>query len=91
MTHTPGPWIVYTANGQHDEHPFILQDDGNRPSFVIAIVKGNVKGNAPLIAAAPDLLWALADLVFAHDQNPSMLTEEEWNAARKALKKARGK
>ena len=40
--------------------------------------------NANLIAAAPDLYEALADLVYAHEGQPG------WGAARAALAKARG-
>jgi hypothetical protein len=42
-------------------------------------------------AAAPALFNALTALVEAHDQQPAMLTEAEWQAARRALAQAKGK
>ena len=43
-----------------------------------------------LADAAPALLAALATLVMAHDEQPPMLTEGEWAAARVAIAKATG-
>ena len=87
---TPGPWAWHSRK----------HDDGRNDGSVLADVesgrarcickapqheKGNQwEANANLIAAAPDLYEALADLVYAHEGQPG------WGAARGALAKARG-
>lgn len=68
MQHTPGPWhIAYT----HDDGTQIAIDDdfgmeGGRNYDLATVTHGDpeeLRANARLIAAAPDLLAALRDLV----------------------------
>lgn len=62
--HTPGPWGVYLNN---DTNQFeIFHDEGRGFGHMLARVegeKGRFAANARLIAAAPDLLEALQDIV----------------------------
>ena len=80
--HTPGPWSL-NVDGCGDV--FV---SGSNSGYVVTI--GAVdedeygRADANLIAAAPDLYEALADLVYAHEGQPG------WGAARAALAKARG-
>ena len=89
--HTPGPWMVYTANDE--ARPYILQDDSRRPSKVIAVVFDDDErtrhNNARLLAAAPDLYAALTDaLQVIIDLTPHTLTADTILAIRRALDKA---
>jgi hypothetical protein len=75
-THTPGPWTVSKGSigylGQADSQVptlFIEQDHArNEPKVLVAtlsnnVVTKNMEANARLIAAAPELLAALEDLL----------------------------
>jgi hypothetical protein len=91
--HTPGPWYV----GYRDENivrslsaKLVEGDDG----MVAATYRMNVnqKGNALLIAAAPEMLEALRAMVAAH-QNRVSTDGEKWvmQQARAAIAKAEDK
>jgi hypothetical protein len=58
VSHTPGPWEVWEIN-DGDSRPEwrVVQVTGGRATPWVASVDG--RGNARLIAAAPDLLAAL--------------------------------
>ena len=74
---TPGPWGVNTGGE--------VVCDVNDFQWVMAQSRGDDDlANAHLIAAAPELYEALADLVQAFDGEPG------WGPARAALAKARG-
>lgn len=62
--HTPGPWTVLQVC---DKLYICTGEQGNIPlnSLSIADVKNKNKANAHLIAAAPDLLFAIEGLVEA--------------------------
>ena len=74
--HTPGPWDWYGSNllcGGKRQSEIILNsaDDGKPYGHHAALIEhhwdGDVaKANARLIAAAPDLLEALQDMVSDH-------------------------
>lgn len=100
MRHTPGPWEVVAGDNYRieaaaipDKYPHHFPDDdmgrmvamvGNRqPDFGAA--------DAALIAAAPDLLKALRDMVRNHDDIVSdyeCLSEATLRFARAAIAKA---
>lgn len=100
MSHTPGPWTIryhpdrgiegfpigpktITIRGNTEADDWVA-DVGRTTGQAVALA------NATLIASAPELLEALENLVEAHDQEPPMLTTEEWDLARAAIRKAQG-
>ena len=90
--HTPGPWRVvdswndHMVEGQNGEE--IIWQDGphNTPTINEA--------NARLIAAAPDLLEALEDLILLAQavmhENGGYMVDDELSDARAAIAKAKG-
>ena len=84
-SHTEGPWSVKSET-RIEAAAFGM----------IASVRGatedeSTHANARLIAAAPDLLFALEALLeYAQDTMPEELTDdmEVWNQAKKAVEKA---
>lgn len=88
--HTPGPWVAFA---DHPEGAIPVRADGLlvavcRYSQNPRIGKENAEANAHLIAAAPELLEALKDvmdrLVDKHEQDESAV------AAHAAITKATG-
>jgi hypothetical protein len=88
--HTPGPWQLW--GDEFDEEIDIIRDgQGARMDRTVATVRAcrEVKANAHLIAAAPDLLDALQELV------PLIAAEYPYQAdvwlakSRAAIKKAK--
>lgn len=80
---TPGPW---KSDG---ENVFPVTDDGNG-LIAEVMLRDEVAANAALIAASPDLLKALQDMVCAFEgsdrsYHPSL------EAAKKAIAKAEGR
>lgn len=83
--HTPGPWMIFQSGN--------IGSAEVRTPVHLVIASGNVKGenietamaNARLIAAAPELLEALDNLV-----NTPEVRIEDMQQARAALAKARG-
>lgn len=87
--HTPGPW---EQCGQ-----LVRTQFNGEGGFLVAECSMTLRqygANAALIAAAPDLLAALEDLVANQNGCPLPSYEAGWNAAMEAaqaaLKKARG-
>ncbi len=81
--HTPGPWV---ANLTPDGDKIAICGDG----LVVARTTGvteEKQANARLIAAAPDLLQVLQDMLANHDAGESIIGFE---TARAAIAKARG-
>ncbi len=78
--HTPGPWIA----GDDDDSDFFVV--GPHVDRIVSqpVVKLHSMYDAFLIAAAPELLDALQDLMFFDNGKP------EWVAARAAIAKATG-
>jgi hypothetical protein len=103
--HTPGPWSVgednvgdgcniRDANGNRVAHTATSRNHGTEK-----IDPAEAKANARLIAAAPDLLKALKELLDASEASPDDLPAHEYesivadahNRARAALSRAEGK
>ena len=94
--HTPGPWHLDTE----DEKEIVLGDssfiatthDSSAYSSYTSVTEDQVKANARLIAAAPELLEALkaclAELLVLHTDRPG--TEECIQQAYAAIAKAEG-
>ena len=97
-TPTPGPWRA--VHGRHDY--FYVYTDGLETDVLIGGSVGaawesrTALANARLLASAPDLLAALAELVRLKDNPISPggtgddAREAAWQAARDALTQARG-
>ena len=89
--HTPGPWFAVADKGQT-----IIRTSRSSAAFSpLAIVKGDKRdtlkdqeANARLIAAAPDLLDALSEII--NDGGKFVMTNETHRKARAAIAKARG-
>ena len=95
--HTPGPWTM----NRHPGHPHglaIITKDiapGAWLAEVVAYTNGTHYANARLIAAAPDLLAALADLLAEFNQHvpedcACPKARSAADNARAAIAKARG-
>jgi hypothetical protein len=81
---TPGPWIV-----DPEDHRLVTTQDGSVISA--AFGRGSESlANGRLNAAAPELYEALDALVNEPTGAPDYLPSRLWDAARAALRKARG-
>jgi len=90
--HTPGPWTVAGKGYGWDHFAAIVTPTGIVANCHIAALSRSYEqtaADARLIAAAPDLLDALDDLV-SRLANTGHHNSIEMAAARKALAKARG-
>jgi hypothetical protein len=96
MKHTPGPWYHDFASAMKNGSPqvveYFVRRDGDNVSIAADIVNPETcapsEYNARLIAAAPDLLEALQDLLHQAEQS-----KEPWwdyEQARAAISKALG-
>ena len=109
MKHTPGPWFQGTGNYEYcvyDKRVWINQDGsrgGETPNLVVVVSPEDAIADARLIAAAPDLLEALKDLLdeaewlrreYSHDRERDgwdALEEDPcFTVARAAIAKATG-
>ena len=89
--HTPGPWFAVADKGQT-----IIRTSRSSAAFSpLAIVKGDKRdtlkdqeANARLIAAAPDLIDALSEII--NDGGKFVMTNETHRKARAAIARARG-
>jgi len=99
--HTPSPWSlgetkIAVAVGGYTVHAIPLSGEGTAIGCVYAGTVGRPRSvdveyaNAALIAAAPDLLGALDDLVMLAAQHRGNAVRESVQRARAALAKARG-
>lgn len=98
---TKGPWHHKKAPTDYDDYD-IQAPDGDNIHWVVATVIGNCgydesepMGNDRLIAAAPELLEALERLLEAAEtgserSSPPGYYDEQINAARAVIKKAKG-
>lgn len=94
MTHTPAPWIACQTlfNGKTTAFRIACNEHGS--SFPLAECAGNqgkynpdeMEANARLIAAAPDLLFALEAIVALDGQ----WSNDSYAQAERAIAKARG-
>ena len=88
--YTPGPWV--RRSGELTGFRWNVETTGAHPRAVIARLQEGMRGegaaNAHLIAAAPDMLEALENLVTAYLGSSDPILQI--NAAVAAIKKARG-
>lgn len=87
--HTPGPWLYIHADGFTVRHPQIYSDIGPvcNATWLGENKMEELRANAKLIAAAPDLLEALCGLVGCIDHG-SDNPEQKLKKARAAIAKA---
>lgn len=100
MNHTPGPWLIYRQpSGEIEKLDYLVKDGGSyeidahglKHQWVAHALKIE---DAHLIAAAPDLLAALEDMIeVLHElATPSMISgSPKVQAARAVIEKAKGK
>ena len=90
MEHTPGPWWLITAD---DEHTIHAPGHGTIIATAHPLMP-EYPANARLIAAAPELLSALEDMVRIHpggvEGDICVGTECLCQRARAAIKQAKG-
>ena len=90
--HTPGPWFVgghrnggkYGSLPINSDGPHHIADTYNRPDFMPI---NEFESNAHLIAAAPELLAALLELVTVPNKHRP---DRIWEQAKQAIAKATG-
>ena len=90
--HTPGPWILRSAGELLNEipHPFdFVEVSKQRYITTEGKSEREANANARLIAAAPDMLNALLDVLDFWD-DPNMSMSELKGRVRDAIAKARG-
>lgn len=105
MSHTPGPWVVYTPEDYDgpERLPGLGVDSQTTGDAVVWFALEPETGlkndaDAHLIAAAPDLLEALEDIIESvaqctdDDGRPTyeVCQSDDFSAARAAIAKARG-
>lgn len=95
VRHTPGPWKPFGPGIKASMVSSTLKS-GRRVSFRVACCKDGdddtVAANARLIAAAPDMLAALKDLLFNADHGNGLEAQHKaWDRARDAIAKAEGR
>ena len=103
VAHTPGPWHVETFRQHGENFDSILvrahgenADAFNEDNMTVAVMTHmrNGDANARLIAAAPELLGTLKQLVFAITEDAATPMSEDSPAliwARAAIAKAEGR
>lgn len=100
MKHTPGPWTILKQETELGNNLTIVAPDPGDPQpwYVAEVYKEcgqvpeeEVDGNANLIAAAPDLLYALKQIVQDLPANRDWLDPVIELAAKDAIAKATGK
>lgn len=90
--HTPGPWAYIVPDGHVVRHPQIYSDFGPvaNATWLGENKLDQLKANARLIAAAPDLLEALGEIVSAADGDGWSQLDADLRKARAAIAKATG-
>ena len=97
--HTPGPWTVH-EKGAHPypfvSGPFVPVEWGEDNFLVSYLVGVDAKANGHLIAAAPDLLYAIKALRIQALQSTVNHPSNEWGSealglAEAAIRKAEGR
>lgn len=95
-SHTPGPWFPVPYGDGNDT--VICRDKAGNQRIAFMAIPGSrdererrvawaeIKANARLIAAAPELLEALEDLCDFNTES----TQDKWDRARDIIAKARG-
>jgi hypothetical protein len=97
MSHTPGPWVVedsrkLKSKKLRQELLMVVARDGGMPGLIVnsGTVTKTDEANARLIAAAPDLLDALEEIVARFDDDNIKRTVDAIQSSRAAIKKAKG-
>ena len=93
MTHTPGPWKVEKQRALNGGTYYRIYDTDDAHSVIAQVIgDGRIEyhDNARLMAAAPDLLEALENLLFRAAQFYGEIPLDAIRAARAALAKAKG-
>ena len=92
-THTAGPWKVDSS----EKETYVILEGLRYSDYVCKMATDNARANAALIAAAPELLDALeqiiADAIDAEYNRANGLptvTQASINAARAAIARAKG-
>jgi hypothetical protein len=95
---TPGPWKVFGR--PYDRYFAVIDSMPDRDGAVVAncichvaLTNEDAKANANLIAAAPELLAALQELITLKDTKPHDYEQRKiqaWRAAREAIENAIG-
>ena len=90
--HTPGPWAYIVPDGYVVRHPQIYSDFGPvaNATWLGENKLDQLKANARLIAAAPELLEALEEIVSAADGDGWSQLDADLRKARAAIAKATG-
>ena len=90
--HTPGPWAYIVPDGHVVRHPQIYSDFGPiaNATWLGENKLDQLNSNARLIAAAPDLLEALEEIVSAADGDGWNQLDADLRKARAAIAKATG-
>jgi hypothetical protein len=90
MRHTPGPWAVSTSDGE--AYWVCSSAEGKNEFGDMACTKEEMKANASLIAAAPDMLKALEEALTdsSFEDGHAKLTMDTLDLIRAAIAKARG-
>lgn len=88
---TPGPWEVM----KDDDELRVIQSGSLEGGFgwksYCSVCEGvSSEDNSKLIAAAPEILEALQDLVFLYEHDEGCRELTEYKRAKKAIKKALG-
>lgn len=83
--HTPGPWET-----SHDGHGGIYVGDKNGRQVGFVSLRSEQEANARLIAAAPELLEALRDLLADYDGSIEPGESALIDKARAAIAKVKG-
>lgn len=94
--HTPGPWVVYPETDGTEIYAVDWEPGLPIRQFIARPARGdNWIANGRLIAAAPDLLAALKEVMgWINNWEPEFLQDDDWPAAaeraRAAIAKATG-
>ena len=90
--HTPGPWAYIVPDGHVVRHPQIYSDFGPvaNATWLGENKLDQLNANARLIAAAPELLEALEEIVSAADGDGWSQLDADLRKARAAIAKATG-
>ena len=91
MSHTPGPWKAYNQIGSRILKSWLVASDSpNQPCGICRLDESltgeQAVANAKLIAAAPDMLEALEDMVNARAAGYDL----PWGTVNAAIAKAKG-
>ena len=87
MPHTPGPWECFYKHKYGEWHVSVPMSNGSMrwALFDDGVRSENPEADARLIAASPDLLAALQEVVAISDRK-----HDAWDKARAAIAKALG-